>query len=249
MTDQVREGWWARLGNRPAAPPWSSGEALLAVAALLISMIVIASAITITLTAPASTPETGTFISGWAVGLLLSAAFVLIRWRRSAQKFAGLAYAAPHYPLFLALLLGVAAGLTADLLAAWGSGGFFPSAALIGVDGGDVAGLLLAVIFTVILQPAVEGLIFFGVVLPRLRASLGGYAGMFAAALLFGGYYALVFGARLTDSSVLWYGFIAPLLVGVMAAVMRAHTGSTRAATITLMGAGMTAVAVLLTIA
>jgi membrane protease YdiL (CAAX protease family) len=224
-------------------------EALLALFALLISMIVIASVLAATLSGSTINPDTQSLVMGWIVGLVITTAFVAVRWRRSAAMLAALKLGTARYPLFLALLLGVAGAFSADLIAALGSGSFAPAAPLLGLNIGDPFHLVIAIVFAVVMQPLAEGLVFFGVLLPRLRSSLGGYGGLLMSAVLFTVYYALVFGARLTESSSLWYGVIFPAIVGLVVAAVRSHADSTRAAIVSLIGAGLTTIAVMIAIA
>jgi membrane protease YdiL (CAAX protease family) len=200
-------------------------------------------------------PTPISLVIGWTVGLLLTAAFVLVRWRSSTEKFAALRIfgesAQSNRPLILMFIFGIGIGLLANLTAGLGSGNHFATIApLQGIyTGFEIVPLLLAIVFAVIVQPLAESLIFFGVIQPRLRATLGGYAGIVTTALLYAGTHYVVYGLR-PDVVInpLWYGFIAPLVLGLMFGVVRVWMRSTRAAIVANIGAGIIGILVMLTV-
>jgi membrane protease YdiL (CAAX protease family) len=189
-------------------------------------------------------PAAAGFLLGWMTGLVLTGAFVLVRWRQSAVKFAALMAGDSRFPLPVMGLIGIGAALTADLIAAWGSE-FGVVAALRGLETSPQT-LLLAGVFLLLVQPVTEALVFAGVLLPRLRASAGAWPGLLLTAFFFAGYHYLVFGARLMGSAALWYGFMLPLIIGLVMLIMRVYANSTRAAMTVHAGSGFVALAVLL---
>jgi membrane protease YdiL (CAAX protease family) len=137
-------------------------------------------------------------------------------------------------------LIGVAATLVIDVLVAAGNGGVRPVAALSGL--GDASNeWVLAAIFAVVAQPIAEGLVFYGVVQSRLRASLGPWIGYLLTAILFTVYHALVFGAQLTGGVTLWYGVVYPALVALFLGALRVRLGSTLAVIVAYVAMGITA--------
>jgi membrane protease YdiL (CAAX protease family) len=147
-------------------------------------------------------------------------------------------------------VLGVAAALTIDLIIAIGhqttltsQSGFLPAAQLMQASAAgraDVSLWLIAALFSVVLQPVAEGIVFQGVILPRLRASFSPYAGILAAAALYAGFYGLVYAAQLQGTTLVWYGILMPFLHGIFLACVRVYTESTRAAMLAQVGVGIT---------
>ncbi len=246
QSNAERPGFFARLGKAQAAPPWSWGEVALALVVLALGTLMIASAVALSFFPNATTPDPGGLLLGWLIGLGLVGVFVLVRWRSSAEKFAGLKLGTSAIPLYIALLIGAGGALTADLAAAGGSGDFALLAPLAGVELGDTGTLLLGALFLVLVQPFAESLVFAGVLLPKLRATLGPWPGLLTVILAYAGYYLLVYGAPLAPELQLWHGFVYPLVVGVFVLAVRVGANSTRAALVAQVGAGLTALVVLL---
>lgn len=241
-----RPGFFARLRIPQVAPPWSWGEVGLALLVLALGALMIASTIALLFFSNAQTPEPSGLILGWLVGLGLVAVFVLIRWRSSTEKFAALKLASSEIPLYTALLIGAGGALTADLVAAGGSGDFALLAPLAGITLDDTGALILGAIFLTLVQPIAENLIFSGVVLPKVRAALGAWPGLLTSVLAYAGYYTLVYGATLAPELQIWHGFAYPLVLGLFVQAVRIGADSTRAAIVAQIGAGLTALVVLL---
>ena len=237
------EGLRAWLAAPQQEPPWSTGEVLLTAGVLAVGMLLIASVVA-SLVSASPAPTAAGFLLGWMAGLVLIGAFVLVRWRQSAVKFAALMGGEARFPLPVIALIGIGAALTADLIAAWGSE-FGVVAALRGLETSPQT-LLLAGLFLLLVQPVTEALVFAGVLLPRLRASTGAWPGLLLTAFLFAGYHYLVFGTRLVGSAALWYGFMLPFIVGLVMLIMRIYANSTRAAMAVHAGSGLVALAVFL---
>lgn len=237
------EGLRAWLAAPQQEPPWSIGELILTGGVLALGTLLIASVVASMLTNTSPAPSAAGFLLGWLIGLTLTGVFVLVRWRQSADKFAALMGGASRFPLPIMGLIGVGTALTADLIAAWGSE-FGVVAMLRGLETTPQT-LVLAGAFLLLVQPVAEALVFAGVFLPRLRASAGPRAGLLLTAVLFAGYHYLVFGARLSgDNAAIWYGFVLPLIVGLMMLAMRVYATSTRAAMAVHAGSGLVALIV-----
>ena len=250
-----KDGFFAQLGRSFAPPPWSLIEAGLAFGVLILCLIMIGSAIAAGLSPDSNFPTPTALLIGWTVGLVIAGVFVLVRWRSSQEKFTALRIsgesAQSARPVSLMFLLGIGVGLMANLFAGLGSDNNFETIApLQGIYAGfELSPLVLAILFAVIVQPIAEGLIFFGVIQPRLRASIGAYPGLITTALLYAGTHYLIYGLR-PDVVVnpLWFGFIAPLVVGLMLGVVRVWTRSTRATIVANIGAGIVAILVMVAV-
>jgi len=243
-----RPGFFARLGQAQTPPPWSWGDVGLAILVLALGSLMIASAVALAFFPNAETPEPLGLLLGWIIGLGLVTAFVLIRWRSSQEKFAALQLGSSAIPLYIAFLLGVGGALTADLVAAGGSGNFSLLAPVLNVNLNEAAGIILAALFLLLVQPIAEGLVFSGVLLPKLRAALGAWPGYLTAVIAYAGFYALVYGAWLPQEWLIWHGFAYPLVVGLFVLAVRVGADSTRAAILAQIGAGLTALIVLLAV-
>lgn len=225
-------------------PPWSLIEALITLAALALTMLLLGPTLALIITGSATAPfSPRTLLLGWGIGLVAAAAFTVVARRRTPQQWAALKLAAApqaRLPLPYLLLFAIGMMLLFDLIAAVGSG-FRPVAVLTGMGAGSTSDWLLAGLFLVVIQPAAESLIFAGVVLPRLRASLSPLAGLAATTALFGIFHAAVYGAALSGTQFIWFGVVLPLLQGMFLCVVRVTTDSTRATIVAYMGMGLVA--------
>ena len=109
-------------------------------------------------------------------------------------------------------------------------------------------GIALVSLFIILVQPIAESLVFSGIALPRLRASLGGWLGLIASILLFAIYYYLVFGTRGTESIALWYGAVYPLVIGFTLGAVRIWSKSTLATILAQLGVGITLLIIMVVI-
>jgi membrane protease YdiL (CAAX protease family) len=250
-----REGFFAQLAHTYTPPPWTLFDVGLVMGVLAVGLLLIGSVIASIVSPDRLAPTPASLVIGWMVGLLFTAVFILIRWRSSSEKLAALriigATAQSTRPLILMFIFGIGIGLLANVTAGLGSGNRFATIApLQGIyTTFELTPLLLAILFAVIIQPIAESIIFFGVIQPRLRSTLGGYAGLITTALLYAGTHYLVYGARPgVVINPLWYGFIAPLVLGIMLGVVRVWMRSTRATIIANIGAGLVAILVMVTV-
>jgi len=238
MSEKSPNNLFVRLSAKQDAPPWALGETILALLVLGIATILIGSVIAASSSPNALNPEPISLVFGWLIGLVIVIAFVLVRWRRTKEKFDALALGASNWSPLLAILIGIAAIFTANVLAGYGSGNFTAFAPLQGIDQTQFGQILLAALFLLV-QAVAEGLIFWGIILPRLRASTGAKMGLVLTVAVFAAYYYLVFGERLGDGLSLWYGVIAPLIVGFTLASVRVWSNSTRTAILAQIGVGI----------
>lgn len=236
---------WQRILSPQLAPPWSISDALSTLLALALALFFLSSGLSLALFEdPLSAVS---LLGGWTMALIVIIGFVAITRRRRAEEITALRLVAGRSPMSIYLLLGLAVALTLDLAAAGGAGDFRPVPALRGLDG-EVSSLLLAFLFVAIVQPIAEGLVFWGVLMPRLRASISPLAGYVIAVALYTGLHLLVYGARLTGPDALWYGLIVPLGMGLFMGAVRITSQSTLAAMVAGFGGGLTAFAVALVV-
>jgi membrane protease YdiL (CAAX protease family) len=251
----AQDGFFAQLGQTFAPPPWSLLEAGLAFVVLLIGLLFIATVIAFALSPDSTSLTAQGQVIGWTIGLAIVAAFVLIRWRSVPEKFAALRISgetaqSPYSPI-LVFIIGVGTGLTANLCAALGSNGNFETIAPLQGLYTDFAitPLVTAILFAVLIQPFAESLIFFGVLQPRLRATLGAYPGLIVTAALYAGVHYFIYGERPgVVVNPFWYGLIAPFICGLLFGMVRVWMRSTRAVIIANIGAGIIAILIMLTV-
>ncbi|QPC83968.1 CPBP family intramembrane metalloprotease [Phototrophicus methaneseepsis] len=247
QTDQQTESATPNLlqwiGLPQAEPPWSLLDAALALFALMVAMTIIATAIALNVsgTDASTTPPRDAFLLGWAVAGFITVAFVLIRWRRTPEMWQAMRMVSPRLGLPIVALMGVAAAFAIDLAVGTGNGAVQPVAIFYGL-GSASNQWLLAAVFAVVAQPVAEGLVFFGVLQARLRASFGAWPGYLLTIVLFTAYHALIFGAQLPDRAALWYGVVYPALVAAFLGAMRIRLGSTLAVIIAYAAMGITTV-------
>jgi membrane protease YdiL (CAAX protease family) len=241
MSETRRNTFFARLGAPQVAPPWSLWDVVQTYLVLLMGVILIGSTLGLTLFNDQTSPLSILF--GWAIGLIITGAFVMFVHRRDDAGRAAMRLVEPNMPIPLILLLGVAAAFTIDVIVGLGGGDFRPVAALtnIGVDGRD---WLLAGLFIVAIQPVVESLVFFGVSLPRFRSTFTPWGGLVVTVALFTSFHVLIYGAQLEGQSLIWYGLILPILQGLFLAIVRIRTQSTSAVIATYVAMGITALLV-----
>jgi len=248
-TNTNESGWLGSLRAPQAAPPWTLLDAGLNFGVLALAMIVIAPTVALLVTDATPASITGGLIIGWTIGLAVSALYAWLTRRRLPESRAALAIVRGTIPLPLVLLMGVAAGLTVDLIAAWGSGGQFLSVAELRGISGQAPEWVMAGLLLVIVQPVAHGLIFFGVLLPRLRASFGPWPGLLLTVAVFVIYHLTIYGERLPADSQLWYGIIVPGVNALFLAALRLRTGSTLATIIAHVGIGLIAILTALALA
>ena len=222
-----------------AAPPWSLLSAALSAAVLLVGLIVVGPALaSLLLGSQEITPVL--LMLSWSLGLGLSIVFTLVNRRSSPESWAALRLGSGHLPRPLVLLLGVAIALAIDLVVNLGSGRFLPVPEIYGFQSQGGAGLVLAALLLVLLQPLAESLVFQAILLPSLRWRLGAWPGLIAASALFVALHLLVFWAAYAAIyDLAWHGLVYPALVGLAFCLLRVYTRSNSAVIIARMGAGL----------
>jgi membrane protease YdiL (CAAX protease family) len=235
-----RASWINRLRAPQVAPPWSVTDVIYTLVALLVFMFLVAPSVASLTSAEFLTPRALLF--GWMIGLLLTTGFVLLNRQRTQASREALRIVGNTRPsLFFVLLYGIAAALVVDLIVGLPAGGFSASAVLSQVsrDPGTEGGTwLLAALLVVLVQPIAESLVFYGVTLPRLRASIGPVGGYAITIGLFTSYHFAAFGSTLLPATQVSYGLIVPLLIGAFLGAVRTRTSSTLAVIVAYIGIG-----------
>ena len=95
------------IGTPQMPPPWSLVDAGLALGALLLTMTIVATSIAVGVTGGLTNtpPQQSALILGWAIASLITAAFVLIRWRRTNDMWQALRIVRPRMALPLIFLI------------------------------------------------------------------------------------------------------------------------------------------------
>jgi|GEM_PF-5801354 len=236
--NRAEKGLIAKLGDSQIAPPWGIGEMGLTLAVMLIGTLIIGTGVTATISADALNPTPESLLIGWLVGMIVVFIFVLVRWRRHKDRFDALALKSSHWNPILAVMVGIGGSFLASLIAGLGSGDFLVPVSIPAINESNIGALIAAIIFALLAQPLAESLVFQGVVLPRLRATLKPYGGLFVAILLYAIYYYLVFGTRTTGSIAIWYEAIYPVVIALTLSAVRIWSKSTLSSMLAQIGVG-----------
>jgi len=216
-------------------PPWSLGDVVSTFISLGLAILVLGPALT---TMMFNGLTATTLLFGWLVGLVIATVFVLVTRQRQFVTLR-LGRSDSHWPLPYALLVGVAAALTIDVVAGLLTG-FRPVALLMNIGQVGASEWVLGGVFIALIQPVAEGLIFQGVTLPRLRASFGAWPGFWATIILYTLYSVAVYSTSLSGTTFVWYGVFVPFMSALVLNAVRIYTESTRATIITQIGMGLT---------
>lgn len=227
MTQQ-QPGLLGRIGTVDPAPPWNLTTALFTVLAAVAAMLA-ASAFVATW----SGTQPAALLLGWSLGGVVIIVFVNRARRREADR-AAMRLAPPTTPLIILLLLSLGIAIGIDLLMLAATSDFLPAPELIGLAQQPTwVTWLLGIAFMIMIQPTAEELVFRGVAFPALRTALGAWPGLLASGAASGLFHLVLYQPLYVGASqntMLWYGFVEPLLMGVWLALVRAATRSTRAA-------------------
>ena len=175
----------------------------------------------------------------WTLGMALCSAFVLVSRRSSPASWQALNMRRGKQPLALAMLYGVAIGLTLDLVIGLLGGRFLPMPAIFGLPDSGAAMIFLGALLVVLAQPIAETLVFQTVLLPTLRSRLGAWPGVIITSALQTLLYLLVFVAALGDAyDLLWHGIVFPAALAFGFCLLRVLADSSLSVLLGRMGAG-----------
>ncbi|MDE2853710.1 MAG: CPBP family glutamic-type intramembrane protease [Chloroflexota bacterium] len=219
-------------------PPWSLLNALLAVLAMFICLAIIGPSFIAIITASA-TPTPFALMASWSLGMALTSLFVLVSRRSSEESWRALRLSRGELALPLALIIGLAIGLTLDLIAILTAGRFLPDAQIWALQTGGLPSLALAALLLVVLQPLAETLVFHAILLPRLRWRLGHWLGLAITAAVYAGLHYLIFFQTSDANFLRWHGLVLPMLLGISFGLLKVFSQSSLVALIARMGAGL----------
>lgn len=217
-----------RIGAPEAPPPWGLGIALTNAIAAFCALI-IGVGVAVSLWGDAQ----HVLFAGWSMGAALAAAFVWMTRRKDAERQALQLGEVPVATLFMVLLVGLGIAITLDVVSFRLIGQFVSDPELATLYGQPVTAItwVFAALFMIVMQPVAEELVFRGMIFPVLRKELGGWFGLLVNAVLYAGFHMLAYlPQEARDATGLWYGVAVPFIAGLFFGVVRAYTGSTRAA-------------------
>jgi membrane protease YdiL (CAAX protease family) len=247
MSDRKTSGgFMARLGAPQTPPPWTLTEVGVLLVVLALATMILSSGIAVAVVGDPQLLSPMALVIGWIVGLGVVTAYVWVSRRRTAQDRDAMQLKGGLLPLPLVLLIGVAIGFTLDLIAGFAGSNFGRVAELRGLTTSDVAHVIAGAILVIVVAPLAHTLVFAGVILPRLRASLGVWAGLLTTVVLFTVYYVVIYGAQLPASERVWYGVVLPFATMLAICALKLRTHSTLAAIVASVGVGITAWMVML---
>jgi membrane protease YdiL (CAAX protease family) len=229
MTTSDRKSLFARIGTLEPAPPWGLVTAALTILIAFVA-VVVGTAVALIWFEGQPFDE----LAGWTFGAIITIVFVLQTRRRPADR-AALKLGAGGASLLFIMFLCIGFALLFDLIGLGVTGAFLPKPELLGVNlrAGAVAEWIFAVIFMLAAQPISEELVFRGVAFPVLRTALGAWIGLIICAAVYALFHLLAYPPNyvgVAGITPIWYGLILPFLDGLIISMIRAHTGSTRAA-------------------
>lgn len=228
-----------KLASVEEPPPWGLPSALLAWLALFVCLTIVGPALAAIMLGSAE-PEPDLLMLSWALGMALCSAFVLVSRRSSPASWQALKLRRGKQPLTLALLYGVAIGLTLDLVIGLLGGRFLPMPTIFGLPDSAAEQIILGALLAVFAQPIAETLVFQAVLLPALRSRLGAWAGVIITSALLTLLHLLVFVAALGDAyQLLWHGIVLPAALAFAFCLLRVLADSSLAVLLGRMGAGM----------
>lgn len=236
----------ARAGAPEPAPPWSLTSALIAVVVTVAALILGSGFALVWLGERDFTP---------LAGLALGGALVIVFIRQTRQRdWDALRLVESTPPLLFVVFFSMGAAILLDLLGLAVTREFLPKPELLGLVPATlgIQQWLVAIIFMVIVQPIVEGLVFRGITLPALRTVLGAWGGLIGTAALAAVFHLVMYPPNYNTASAItpiWYGLFVPFGEAVYFSLVRGYTNSTRASIAAQVAFGLFAVLKLVAIA
>jgi membrane protease YdiL (CAAX protease family) len=176
---------------------------------------------------------------GWLIGGALTAAYVLLGSRDNRSD---LRLSDGRFPLLIAFGVGFGTAVTLDLIAIPFVGRVLPPPEF-GLMVEPSAGMWIVLgLFIVGVQPFAEELVFRGALLPSLRAAQNLWVALIVSSLMYALFHQLLYTYIDPPPAAWWYTLAEPLLAGFVFGIVRAATGSTRAAIAAHVGLGVFAV-------
>jgi membrane protease YdiL (CAAX protease family) len=227
---------FSRIASPEEAPPWSLFNSI---------MTFILGMLFFTLAGPTLGllffPQdiAAALLSGWTLGGLGITAFILSS-RAGEQQRAALRLTVT-FPALIAFGIGFGTLVTLDLLAILFVGQVTPPPEFALLVAPTPFLWLLAGVFSIIIQPISEELLFRGVLYPTLRQAQSAWLTIIVTALFYGFFHQLIYtySPELAQvRGVWWYSLAEPIGVGVVLGMLRAATRSTSVAIFAHVGVG-----------
>jgi membrane protease YdiL (CAAX protease family) len=233
----------ARLAQPEPAPPWTSVNGLQAVVVAFMGILV-----GVNVLAAIFNLQSFIFIPGYIIGGLLALFFVWFT-RRSPEDRAALRLQSPgNSTLVLIAFLSLGFALATDVLRRYQTVPELQYFDRTVTDFLAITQWALALLLMVIVQPIAEEIIFRGILYPALRVTFGVWTGIFACALAHAIFHFVSYSPAELDANTLWVTLAIPYIDSLVLTVIRAHTGSTRAAIVAHAAFGLFAVVKLISL-
>jgi membrane protease YdiL (CAAX protease family) len=248
-----------RIAAVEPQPPWGMWGAIGAMIASFMAIIAGATVAAIL----AETPTQSTLLLGWSIGAAIVIGFVWVS--RRAPKYWSILWngdpkteSSATQNIFWYLFIGVGLAILIDLVGRAVLGQIAPDPELLDLffyfrayqQPIAVGSWILVILFMVVLQPLAEGLVFQGLLLPSLRATLSPRVGFVLTIVAYTMFHFIGYPPPSTANNtvLIWLGVAEPLISGLIFTAVRVYTGSTRAAILTHVAFGLFAVIKLLTL-
>ncbi len=234
---------FARLGAPETAPPWSLTSVIVAV---IVAFVAVIAGTTIALVWLGG--QSFAMLAGWLVAGIITLLFI-----RQTRDLGTLHLQSGQLPILFVIFICFGCAIGLDVLSLSVTGQFLPRPELLGLNLHAISALdwLFAGACLIIVQPIAEELVFRGLALPSLRATLGAWPGWIISALIYGAFHLLAYPPDYVSASSMtpiWYGLLLPFLEGLVIGAVRIYTNSTRAAIAGHAAFGLFAVVKLLTL-
>ncbi|MFN8529351.1 MAG: type II CAAX endopeptidase family protein [Anaerolineae bacterium] len=254
MTDSsqapVPRGLFARIAAVEPAPPWGWNAAIVALVLSAVAFI----GISLFVTVWAGTEPFAFYLTYLVAALIM--AYWVASTRRSPADRAAMRLNPPtsgvQVPLVLIVFVAVGFAIALDLLSYGVTREFLPVMELaFPTNAIPLVQWILSIGVMLIAQPIGEELVFRGLLFPLMRAKLGAWLGLLLNAAVYALFHYAIYTAQigsLDSGTITWYGLVLPFLQGLVIALVRAYTRSTRAAIFAHAGFGLFALLKLFTL-
>jgi membrane protease YdiL (CAAX protease family) len=221
----------ARLSQPEPAPPWKAYGAFQTMI-IAFMMVLIGAAVGVIILGGLPYTE---YLS-WIIGGVLTLGFIWLT-RRSPEDRAALRLGAfPNSSLLLITFFCFGIALALDVLRR------YQPVPELQIFSATPIEWVLVVLLMVIIQPLATEIVFRGVMYPALRVTFGVWTGIVACTLAQSIFHFITYTPAQFDPNTLWVTFALPYFESFILTLIRAYTGSTRAAIVGHMAFGLFAV-------
>lgn len=228
---------FTRVRQPEAPPPWTSFSALQTVIVSYMTVIV-----GTVLAVMVFGQQRFSLLLGWTLAGALTLVFVWFT-RRSPQERAALRLGPTNNTsLLLVALLCLGIAMALDVLRRYQP---VPELMNFTRTPGE---WLFAGLFMLMVQPIAEEVVFRGVMYPALRVTLGAWTGVLATILAHALFHFLAYSSADMNIDAIWLTLALPYIDALVLTLVRAYTGSTRAAIVGHMAFGLFAMVKVITL-